>query len=105
MTIKKYDSLITELSSFIQKHKELEATSKEAEFDLKWRLTQLYEEVAEEDEQKFIDIAGMQGQLTTTAQKKKLKEERKRLRIFTKKMIKDYQISFKQIKAQPIKVG
>ena len=77
MTIKKYDSLITELSSFIQKHKELEATSKEAEFDLKWRLTQLYEEVAEEDEQKFIDIAGMQGQLTTTAQKKEIERREK----------------------------
>ena len=68
----KYDSLVTELTSFILKYDELETVRIDAEFDLKWRLTQLYKEVAEEDEQKFIDIAGMQGHLTTSEQKRKL---------------------------------
>jgi hypothetical protein len=72
MTNKKYDSLITELTSFIKKYDELEAVRIDAEFDIKWRLIQLYKEVSEEDEQKFIDIAGMKGQLTTSSQKREL---------------------------------
>jgi hypothetical protein len=72
MSTKKYDSLVVELTSFILKYNELDAIKTDAEFDLKWRLTQLYEEVAEEDEQKFIDIAGMQGHLSTTEQKKEI---------------------------------
>ena len=77
MLTKKYDSLVTELTSFILKHDELDAIKKDSELDLKWRLTQLYEEVAEEDEQKFIDISGMQGHLLTSAQKREIdkKEE------------------------------
>ena len=78
MLAKKYNSLVTELSSFILKHNELETIKVNAEFDLKWRLTQLYEEVAEEDEQKFIDLAGMQGHLTTTAQKKEIAKREKK---------------------------
>ena len=78
MLAKKYNSLVTELSSFILKHNELETIKVNAEFDLKWRLTQLYEEVVEEDEQKFIDLAGMQGHLTTTAQKKEIAKREKK---------------------------
>ena len=78
MSAKKYDSLVTELTSFILKYDELDAIKTDAEFDLKWRLTQLYEEVAEEDEQKFIDLAGMQGHLTTTAQKKEIAKREKK---------------------------
>ena len=77
MSAKKYNSLVTELTSFIIKHDELDTIKKDAEFDLKWRLTQLYEEVAEEDEQKFIDISGMQGHLSTTAQKKEIAKREK----------------------------
>lgn len=77
MINKKYDSLVTELSSFILKHDELEAIKSNAEFDLKWRLTQLYKEVAEDDEGKFIEIAGMQGHLTTSAQKRELAKKEK----------------------------
>lgn len=77
MSAKKYDSLVVELTSFILKHNELDTIKTDAEFDLKWRLTQLYEEVAEEDEQKFIDISGMQGHLSTTAQKKEIAKREK----------------------------
>jgi hypothetical protein len=69
MSNEKYDSLVTELTSFIQKHKELESIHRDAEFDLKWRLTELFKDVKEEDEQKFIDISGMQGHLMTSSQK------------------------------------
>ena len=72
MLAKKYNSLILELSSFITKYDELILTKSDAEFDLKWRLTQLYQEVEEEDEQKFIDISGMQGYLTTSAEKRQI---------------------------------
>ena len=79
MLNKKYDSLVAELSSFILKHDELETIKSNAEFDLKWRLTQLYKEVTEDDEQKFIDITGMQGHLTTSEQKLELlKREKER---------------------------
>ena len=79
MLAKKYDSLVTELSSFILKHDELETIKSNAEFDLKWRLTQLYKEVTEDDEQKFIEIAGMQGHLTTSEQKRELAEKEKEI--------------------------
>ena len=72
MVAKKYDSLVTELTSFILKYDELDAIKIAADLDLKWRLTQLYEEVAEEDEQKFIDLTGMQGYLATSEQKREL---------------------------------
>ena len=77
MSAKKYDSLVAELTSFILKHSELQIIKANADFDLKWRLTQLYNEVAEEDEQKFIDIAGMQGHLTTSAQKREIERKEK----------------------------
>jgi hypothetical protein len=77
MSTKKYNSLVTELTGFILKHDELDTIRVDAEFDLKWRLTQLYAEVAEEDEEKFINISGMQGHLTTSEQKREIakKEE------------------------------
>ena len=77
MLVKKYNSLVIELTSFILKHNELEAIKIDAEFDLKWRLTQLYKDVAEEDEQKFIDTAGMQGHLMTSAQKREIAKKEK----------------------------
>ncbi len=77
MTINQYDSLVTELTSFIQKYKELEKVNKDAEFDLKWRLTELFKSVEQSDEQKFIDISGMKGHLTTTAEKKELSKIKK----------------------------
>jgi hypothetical protein len=75
----KYGSLVTELTSFIIKHNELELIKNNAEFDLKWRLTQLYNSVTEEDEQKFIDISGLHGHLVTTAQKKEIAKREKEL--------------------------
>jgi hypothetical protein len=81
MSAKKYDSLVTALTSFILKYNELDAIKIDAEFDLKWRLTQLYEEVAEEDEQKFIDIAGMQGQLSTTSQKREIAKRAQEVKV------------------------
>ena len=77
MTMNQYDSLVTELTSFIQKYKELEKINKDAEFDLKWRLTELFKSVKETDEQKFIDISGMHGHLITTAEKKDLSKIKK----------------------------
>ncbi len=73
----KYDSLVLELSGYIQKYKELEAIQKDGEFDLKWRLTELFNNVKEEDEQKFIDISGMNNHLLTTSQKKELLKKEK----------------------------
>jgi len=72
MLNKKYVSLVTELASYMQKHSDLIEIQKEAEFDLKWRLTELFKTVSEEDEQKFIDLSGMQGHLMTTQEKKEL---------------------------------
>jgi hypothetical protein len=40
-----------------------------AEADLRWRLAELFQEVKQEDEQKYIDLSGMQGFLTTTEEK------------------------------------
>ena len=77
MSDKKYRSLVVELTSLILRHDELKEVKLKAEFDLKWRLTQLYEEVSEEDEQKFIDISGMNGQLMTTEQKQDLAKREK----------------------------
>ena len=45
MSNKNYDSLVTELSSFIQKYKVLHETSRNAEFDLRWRLSELFKDV------------------------------------------------------------
>jgi hypothetical protein len=72
MLTNKYESLVTELNSFIIKHNELKIIQLDADFDLRWRLTELFKEVDEKDEQKFIDLSGMKGQLMTTAQKKEL---------------------------------
>ncbi len=69
MLDKKYDSLVTELTSYFLKYSELSEIQKNAELDLKWRLTELYGEVVKEDEQKFINISGMQGHLVTTEEK------------------------------------
>ena len=77
MPLKKYVSLVTELTSFILKHDELETIKVNAEFDLKWRLAQLYKEVNKEDEQKFIVISGMQGHLTTSEAKKDIARKEK----------------------------
>jgi hypothetical protein len=79
MSVQKYDSLIIELTSYIQKFKELNDIQKNAEFDLRWRLTQLFKEVKEEDEQKFIDISGMSGHLITSVEKKELAKRKKEL--------------------------
>ena len=79
MSNNQYDSLVTELASFILKHGELEVIKTDAEFDLKWRLTQLYKEVNKEDEQKFIDISGMQGHLTTSEQKNQIAKKEKEI--------------------------
>lgn len=64
-----YESLITELISLVEKFKLLTQVKEDAEFDLKWRLTELYKYVKEEDEQKFIDISGMSGHLTKSSEK------------------------------------
>lgn len=79
MLTSRYESLIAELTSFILKHEELTVIKKDAEFDLKWRLTQLFKEVSEEDEQKFIELSGMQGHLITSAQKKEMLKREKAL--------------------------
>ena len=69
MSSKKYDVLVTELSGYVLKYNELSEIQKAAEVDLKWRLAELYRDVAKEDEQKFINISGMQGYLMTSAEK------------------------------------
>lgn len=77
MKDKKYNRLITELTSLIEKFKEIDKNREDAEFDLKWRLSQLYESVLQDDEQKFIDISGMQGHLMTTEEKQALAKKEK----------------------------
>ncbi len=72
--IKKYDRLVLELTSFIAKYHEISELQKSGEFDLKWRLAELYKDVKEEDEQKFIELSGLQGFLMTTKQKKSILE-------------------------------
>ncbi len=70
--IKKYDRLVLELTSCIAQYREVSDLQKSGEFDLKWRLTELYKDVKEEDEQKFIELSGLQGCLMTTKEKKSL---------------------------------
>ncbi len=77
MLNKKYKRLITELTSLIEKFKEIDKNREDAEFDLKWRLSQLYESVLQDDEQKFINISGMQGHLMTTEEKQALAKKEK----------------------------
>lgn len=77
MKNKKYICLVTELSSLIEKFKEIDKIREESEFDLKWRLSQLYESVLQDDEQKFINISGMQGHLMTTEEKQELIKKEK----------------------------
>lgn len=72
MKDKKYKRLVTELASLIEKFEEFDKIREDNEFDLTWRLSQLYESVLQDDEQKFIDIAGMQGHLMTTEEKQAL---------------------------------
>ena len=72
MIDKKYDSLITELIVLVCKYEEINTIQKDAEFDLKWRLTELFESVDEQDEQKFIDLTGMQQHLITSEKKREI---------------------------------
>ncbi len=73
--IKKYDRLVLELTSYIAKYHEISELQKSGEFDLKWRLTELYKDVKEEDEQKFIELSGLHGYLLTSKEKKSLLEK------------------------------
>jgi len=77
MSNKNYDSLVTELSSFIQKYKVLHETSRNAEFDLRWRLSELFKDVKEEDEQKFIDVSGLGGFIITSKEKREIEKKKK----------------------------
>ena len=79
MLTSKYGRLISELTSFMLRHEELTIIKNDAEFDLKWRLIELFKEVSEEDEQKFINISGMAGHLVTTAQKNEILAREKEL--------------------------
>lgn len=78
MNKKKYVSLITSLTALIEKEKELKELYKQSEYDLKWRLSELFKNVAEEDEKKFIDVSGMQGILVTSNEKKREIEKAKK---------------------------
>ena len=69
MNKNKYISLVTNLNSLLQKHKELEEIYKDASFDLKWRLSELFKSVEVSDEEKFIKISGMENHLTTSKEK------------------------------------
>ena len=71
----KYISLVTSLGSLIQRHVELQEIQKDASFDLKWRLSELYKSVEESDEENFIKISGMESHLTTTKEKSLQKKE------------------------------
>ncbi len=70
----KYVVLVTELRSLIQTHEMLKETVAAAEADLRWRLAELFKTVKQEDEQKYINLTGMQGFLTTTKEKLELKK-------------------------------
>lgn len=70
----KYVLLVTEIRSLIQTHKTLKNTVELAEADLHWRLVELFKTVNQEDEQKYIDLSGMQGFLTTTEAKLELEK-------------------------------
>jgi hypothetical protein len=71
MNKKEYVSLVTNLTALIEKEKELKDLYKQSEYDLKWRLSELYKSVSEEDEEKFIDASGMHGTLVTSLEKKR----------------------------------
>ena len=64
-----YNSLVTQLTGLIEKHKELTEIIALADYDLKWRLSELYKNVKKTDEQKFINLSGMNNYLQTTEQK------------------------------------
>ena len=68
----KYVLLVTELRSLMQLHELLTSDIKTAEADLRWRLAELFQTVQQEDEQKYIEVSGMQGFLATTAEKLEL---------------------------------
>jgi len=93
MLNKKYIRLVTELTSLIEKFKELDKNREGAEFDLKWRLSQLYESVLQDDEQKFIDISGMQGHLMTTEEKQELAKKEKEQEDYQQKKTSDNNLS------------
>ena len=67
-----YVRLVTELRLLIQNHENLSDIVITAEADLRWRLAELFQTVNQEDEQKYIDISGMQGFLISTQEKLKL---------------------------------
>jgi hypothetical protein len=70
----KYVLLVTELQSLINAHKSLKDTVETSDADLRWRLAELFKTVNQKDEQKYIDLAGMQGFLTTTEEKLELEK-------------------------------
>jgi hypothetical protein len=69
LNLKYYDDEIQELASLIKKYELLFDIHTKSDFDLKWRLSELYKTVHVSDEQKFINISGMQNYLTTTKNK------------------------------------
>ena len=79
MSLNNYDNLVIELANYIQKFQSLLKIQKDSEFDLKWRLTELYNSVKEDDEQKFIDVAGLSGHLVTSKQKREIEKRQKEI--------------------------
>ncbi len=72
----KYVLIVTELRSLMHSHELLKNDVDSAEADLRWRLSELFQTVKREDEQKYIDLSGMQGLLTTTEEKLELKKRK-----------------------------
>jgi len=72
----KYVLLVTELRSLMESHDILKNSVEIAENDLRWRLAELFQDVKQEDEQKYINLSGMQGFLTTTEEKLKLEKSK-----------------------------
>ena len=70
----KYVLLVTELRSLMHSHEALKESVETAEADLRWRLAELFQTVKQEDEQKYINLSGMQGFLTTTEEKLELEK-------------------------------
>ena len=74
MRDQKYVLLVTELRSLIHSHALIKDVVDESEADLRWRLAELFQSVKIEDEQKYIDLSGMQGFLTTTEERLELEK-------------------------------
>jgi len=97
----KYVLLVTEIRSLMQTHKALKEVVESAEADLRWRLAELYKTVNQEDEQKYIDLSGMQGFLTTTETKLELKKTSREQSPNTQSRMLDQQGSSKKEPDQP----